>query len=45
MGVFPAANAAVGASIADRTAAVPAMVAMVHVLYSDSHFFVLSCHH
>lgn len=28
MGVFPAANAAVGASIADRTAAVPAMVAM-----------------
>lgn len=28
MGVFPTANAAVGASIADRTAPVPAMVAM-----------------
>lgn len=34
MGVFPTANAAVGASIADRTTPVPAMVAMVYVCFS-----------
>jgi len=31
MGMFPAGNASIAASIADRTTAVPAMVGMVSV--------------